>query len=339
MNKKLNFDVNTLVNEVNKCDKSFGIRLKHHDYFDEPQQLFDISCSNAEIYIAKIITVLNGISLENYFCTNEEYGTVSGPIGPENIEFTELSSLEWEKNNKYDIKSLMFKCRFLTMYLQFIMHKLDVIAKNRSINGKSRFGVYEHSYFYLKNIISDVKKLVLCMLTSDEYSNILLINLMHSSYLKKKGKPRKFNHRLNKAITELKNGTKSLAFINEEFMSDDLIIYSVLRIAYMLCSNDTDCSVIPEFRFIEGATREHNLSCLIRSLGESILIHQKYSKRPVMYRAFNAAEPLIMTDFVDVNDDYHLSIGIRALAYTDFILNDKKLHKFINKMINTGKLN
>ena len=54
----------------------------------------------------------------------------------------------------------------------------------------------------------------------------------------------------------------------------------------------------------------------------------------MMYESFFSASPLIMTNYINVNNNVNLSVGVRALAYVDFIMNDKKIHKFIECMIN-----
>jgi hypothetical protein len=334
---KFSFDEESLTKEVNKCDKYLGVKVKKHDAYSEPEQVFGVACAEAQSYIAKLITVINGIDPDAYFSTSETYGTVSGPIGPKNIEFTELSDLEWEKNNKYEMNTLIFKCRFLTAYLQDIMCSLEKISMNRYYKSHNKFGPYEHSYFYLKDLLADIQRLCLCMINGNDYSNILMKNLMHSSYLKKKVNSKKLNKTIYAAITELRTGVHPANILTEDFMSDDMVIYSLLRIAYMLSTNDLDLENIPSFEYIEGATREHDLIRLIEELGSSILIEHKYKKRPSMYKAFNTAEPLIMTNYSNVNDDLYLSIGIRALVYADFIINDKKIHKFVMKMINKGK--
>jgi hypothetical protein len=92
---------------------------------------------------------------------------------------------------------------------------------------------------------------------------------------------------------------------------------------------------LPTFEDLQGATVKHDLVRVIRKIGETIIDTMKYKKRPVMYRAFNLASPKIMSNYAIDLDDCDLAVGIRALAYTDFIIHDKKVHKFITKMINT----
>ena len=115
--RKINFEVDDLIREVRLCDKSFGVKVKKSNAYAEPDKIFEIACAEASMYIGKLITVLNGINPSVYFAESESFGVISGPIGPKNIEFTELSDLEWEEDNKYPIDSLKFKCRFLTPML------------------------------------------------------------------------------------------------------------------------------------------------------------------------------------------------------------------------------
>lgn len=326
--------INTLINEVNSLDKNMGIKLKKPDIVSEPNNYYQISLMRCELYLSKIISILNGIDPDDWFSTSEDYGIISGPTSIKQPEFTSISNLDWEKNNLYNPTSTLFKCRFLTVYLDSIKKKLNKVNKNRYKTDKRKFGIDEFSYFYLKNQINDIRNLVIAIMDSKkDYSNILLKNLFNTHYSKKKIKQKKLNTQIFNAVKELREGMSS-NILSEAFMEDDMIIYTIMRLAYMVSTNDTHLAYLPNFKYFEGATRKDDLIKLIEELGYQITITSEYTKRPLMYDAFFTASPLIMTNYTDVNDNINLSVGVRALAYVDFIMNDKKIHKFIECMIN-----
>lgn len=324
--------IETLTKEVNKCDKHMGVNLKNGDPYKEPKNVYEISSINANNYLGSIIAVLNGINPDVYFSNdeNEKFYVYSY----NDIEFVELSNLEWEKDNKYQTNSLIFKKRFLTSYLLDMISKIDKITINKYNSNKNPLiGFYEHRYFYLKEIISDIRTLVLCMINDKEYQNILLANILNTSYIKKKNN-KNVNKLLYGLIINLKEGTKTSILEKEAFMTDDMVIYSILKIAYILCTGDSNVSCIPKFKYIEGATRKDDLIKLIDELGALIFAKRKYNKRPIMYAAYNRANPLVLSNYTDANDNWYRSIGIRALDYTSFVLHDKTCTKFITDMIN-----
>lgn len=326
--------IDDLVNEVNNLDKNIGIKLKKPDIFSEPDNYYQISLMRSELYLSKIITILNGIDPDDWFTSSDGYGTVSGPTEINQYEFTSISNLDWEKNNVYNTTSILFKCRFLTTYINNIKSRLGKVNKNRYKTDKRKFGIDEYSYFYLKNQINDIRSLVIIMMNDKkDYSNILLKNLFNSHYGKKKIKQKKLNTQIFAAVKELREGMTSNV-LSEAFMEDDMIIYTIMRLAYMISTNDTHLSYLPNFKYFEGATRKDDLVNLIEELGHQIITTSEYTKRPMMYESFFSASPLIMTNYTNVNNNVSLSVGVRALAYVDFIMNDKKIHKFIECMIN-----
>ena len=96
---------------------------------------------------------------------------------------------------------------------------------------------------------------------------------------------------------------------------------------------NTDLDELPNFRDIQGASTKYELRGLTEALGAAIIENRKYNKRPILYRAFNKAEPCLTSRYKDINENWFISVGVRALEYTKFFCNDKYITRFINKMI------
>ena len=114
---------------------------------------------------------------------------------------------------------------------------------------------------------------------------------------------------------------------------EDIAIDSILKLAYLICTGDTSLDELPEFRYIQGANTTYELRGLTEALGSAIMENRKYNKRPMLYLAYNEARPLIMSRYKDINENWFISTGVRALEYTKFFCNDKYISKFIDKMI------
>ena len=329
--KKYDKDLCHIYEEVNQCDKYFGIKLKHPNVMTEPSQVFETSILSSQKYIESLIVALNGIDVDDYFDVDETYSNIF-----EDIEFTDLSDLDWRAKDVYPVNSLKFKCRFLTVVLSEMETKIDRISRQQQkATGCGAVNSFEMSYMNLKNNTADLKRLTMCMLHNKVFGKILLKVIFHESYAKKKLNAKKYNTIVFTLINDLISGTRTDKFINKTpYLDDDLVINHTMRLAYMLTTYDTDTSSLPKFKHLEGATRKDDLCRVIVALGSAIMKAKKYNKRSIVYKAFNEARPCIMTNYSDVNDNIYLSVGIRALVYTDFILNDKWLHKFIEDMIN-----
>jgi hypothetical protein len=130
----------------------------------------------------------------------------------------------------------------------------------------------------------------------------------------------------------LQNGLKYSLFRDKD-MPEDIAINSILQLAYLICTGDTSLDELPNFRDIQGADTTYELRKLTEALGAAIIENRKYDKRPLLYIAYNKARPKIMSRYKDINENWFICTGVRALEYTKFFCDDKYISKFIDKMI------
>lgn len=317
-----------LCSEVNSFDKDFGIKLKHINPYGEPEMVFKEFAENFKTFLYCVLCEINGISSETYINKDKSLKEFK------DSEFTDLSILEWDLDDSYDTNSYLFKCRFLTVFLTEYIEKIDLIAI-RKYDYLSRFksGKYENGYFYLKRIADDTRRFISVVLSGNSFSNILLKMNQNCSYMRvKKTDPRELNKYIYDIRHELQIGLKESLFKEKE-MPEDIAINSILQLAYLLCTGNTDLDELPNFKHIQGADTTYELRGLTEALGAAILENRKYEKRPILYLAYNKANPKIMSDYDDINEDWFISIGVRALEYTKFFCGDKHITRFINKML------
>lgn len=327
---KINIDIEEIRKGVNECDRDFGLRLKSRNEYLQPDEIYEQALEDVRDYLTKLICVLNGVNVSDFYSIDEETGKINGVL--DNFSFTSNSKLNWKEPGKYKITDVRFKCRFLTLYLMELNEKLNKMSKRKFEESDDKICAYEHAYFYLKGFVQDADRLINVMINNNDHENIILKNILNNTYSCKKVNHKELNVCIYSSITELKEGIQSSKF-SERFMSDDMIIYSLLRIAYMVSTNKTNFNkALPKFKYIEGASKDDDLIKLIATLGSSIIAEHKYSKRPILYRAFNSASPKIMTNYKEAVTDYYVNTGLRALSYVDFIFDDKVISNFIYDM-------
>lgn len=338
--KKVYYD--DLRAEVNAMDKAFGLRLKHPDIYAEPHQYYQVMEAQAQMYSAGLICVFNGIDLGDYFETDElsGYGTICKPVGIMHPVFRASSALNWDGRSKYGHKSLMFRCRFLTEVLFEVMCNIDRITKRET---KEKFTM-KHSFdeqriIVCKKVMDDCSRLVKLMITpKKEFKNSLLIMQEHVSYTMKNVNHQNLKKKLNSHVLNLRHGTKKDPFTQTRLLSDDIIINDLLEIAYMLATNRTDIKNLPKFKFIEGATVNHNLVKLITHLGDAILRAEHDTGFNRMFRAYINARPRVYSDFAnECNNDLRVLYGCVALGFASFVMNDKFISSFVDEMMRKGK--
>lgn len=332
-----------LVDTVNKYDKDFGIKLKHPDIWCCPEQYRQIIEARAELLIAAYICAVNGISVEDYFETDDSamnYGTICRPVGVENLEFTDESYLRWIDTRTYNTDSLIFRCRFVTLVLSEFLGRMDKITEQEVKQKKRSFMRHssdEQRIMLTKRIVEDCDLFVHLMLDAEEsYKNIILVMQEHLSYTKRKVEHQKLRTLVNGHVIQLRRGMVKEPFTGR-FFSDDVAIFSILKITYMMSTNKTNVNTLPKFKYIESATVKHNLIKLIEELGSQIIKSTNGKNYAPMFKAFIDSSPSIWTEFYkEAYDNLSVKIGICAIEYTKFILNDKTIDKFIDEMKKKG---
>lgn len=335
--------VDDLINAVNAYDKEHGIKLKHPDVWADPFSFRNIAESKADMNIGALICIVNGVKVEDYFETDtsdSHYGTICGPIGVNYAQFTEFSVLEWQDmKTTYNTDSLIFRCRYLTLVLGQIMGNLSKITELEVYEKRKMFrhSGDEQRILLLKDIMEKTIRFVNIILTPNtSYQNIILLMQEHVSYTKRKVKHEELRNLINGHVIETRNNMKTDP-ITGRFLTDDMCIYNVLKIAYMLATNKTNVDTLPKFKYIEGATVKHDLVLLIEELGAQILSNIKGKKYAPMFGAFVEARPIVWTEFYkETQENFAIRIGILSLAYTKFVFNDKTMSKFIDEMMLKG---
>lgn len=317
-----------LCKEVNAFDKEFGIKLKKINPYGEPEIVFQSFADSFKIFLYSVLCEINGITSDVYLTKKKNVRTFN------EAEFTDLSILEWNSSDTYNPNSYIYKCRFLTVFLMEYIERIDDIAlKKYDYLSMFKSGKFENGYFYLKSIADDTRRFIKVILSGNSYGNIMLKMNQNCSYIRtKKTDPRELNKYIREIRHELKKGLKETLFKAKE-MPEDIAINSILQLAYLISTGNTSLDELPNFRYIEGANTSYELRGLTEALGSAIIENRKYEKRPILYLAYNKARPQIMSRYKDINENWFISAGVRALEYTKFFCNDKYISKFIDKMI------
>ena len=317
-----------LCKEVNTFDKEFGIKLKNINPYNEPEMVFQSFVESFRDFLYSVLCEINGITADVYLTKKKRVRHF------DNAEFTDLSILEWDSDDTYDTDSYIYKCRFLTVFLIEYIERIDKIAlKKYDYLSMFKTGKFENGYFYMKNIANDTRRFIKVILSGNPYGNILLKMNQNCSYIRtKKTDPRELNKYIREIRHELKIGLKE-SWIMKKDMPEDIAINSILQLAYLISTGNTSLDDLPNFKYIEGANTSYELRGLTEALGSAIIENRQYEKRPILYLAYNKAKPDIMSRYKDINENWFISAGVRALEYTKFFCNDKYISKFIDKMI------
>ena len=329
--------VNELIQNVNEFDKTFGLKLKHPDIWIEPESFIESILAKTDMSIGGLICVINGIDADEWMDNDSIFSTFSKSISVSDNDFIEMSVIDWEDTEtEYNTDSMIFKCRFLTYVLASVLGRTDNIIK-REVK-KQKHSKDERAIMACKSYISDVTRFVKIMLHPDGvYKNIILKMHEYVSYSRKKYDHEELKELLNNHMISLRENIKPGSFMEPRFLEDDLIIFMILKIAYLLATNDIDMKNLPNFKYIEGATIAHDMIKIISNLGEAIIKARKNGMFSPMFKSFMEARPYIWSDYKDEADrDLRVDIGLNALEYVSFVACDPLVTKFIKNMKRKG---
>ena len=310
---------------VNDLDKEMDIDLKNPKYFKDPDLGFQLSCFQYQEYLSKIVVELNQVIV---------------PKGMEVTMFTKemigLSKLEWGKGNVYDIDSIMYRCRFLTLFLTEISsHVLDLCERLYRYQTPG-VGIYEHGYFYLLDIQDKIKRFVYLFLRGNDWRNLIVKMLEYTFLLstKKYGRQDKLITISRQLINEIRDGYYHTWF-RKPYLDECVIINDIFKLAVLLCAGTGDVNAVPNFSdFEEKVAGKSDYRYEIAYIGKSILLNiSHYRKGAKMFQIFEDASPDLQYTLKGVNNNPYLACGCRALDYVGFILDDRCVTSLINKIL------
>jgi hypothetical protein len=315
----------------------------------EPKEVFNRELENSRFEIARMMCTINGINPKTFFVKTKK-GICSKPISTRTTslngnDFIFQSNLNWNSSSSYDIATMKFKLRFLTVILEEISNKLSKISKQRyRLSDDEKLGLFENGYFHIKATTNDIKNLISMMNKNYQYRNNLLMVIFDSSY----GGPRVFNpknpksnnvHRPSKLNGQIFAGVEEVLFglnpkniLTDKLLEDDIAMYDIFRLAYMLSTGDDNNHNLFSFNVLEGYKKNADLTYVIKALGDSIIKSHKNGK-PIVYTAFHEAHPIINSNITGSYHNISIITGIEALGLVKFVINNEKVSRFIDSML------
>lgn len=320
-----------IMNEVNKFDKKFGVRLKHPNAWREPEEYRLTYIDRCKSELTNLVCILNGVDPRDYYGNNFLYANSKlFRVTPMDYDFSSLSNLEWYQNGEYPVSSTIFKSRYLTYILTKLLDRFERISERR-FKGK-KHEKYDRILMMDTKLMRDIVTFINAVYY-DEYKNIMIRIHNRLTYGYKSVKARKINKLVTDISMDCRGCFQKGLFSTSKIMPDDLILIRVFSLAYYLVTDNHKGTGIPKFKKVEGKTTSDDLLFMIEKLGEEIIkSHKNYN---VLFKAFITASPKITSSYGNqAYDNEAVRVGIIALTYTKFFMNDKNIDKFIDEILN-----
>lgn len=309
---------------VNELDKESGVRLKHPGETVDTDFKFKKKVEKYRYALSSILFQINEMKMKKYVEKNSIYGKEVKAIA---IDEKFMKKSKWFDNEEVDIETDKFVMRFITYVIAWVIKNLAVLSElSYEYNDDGEFIEYESKLDYAKYISKRTMDFVTKVLSGESFEDDLLYfqTLMILLNINKD------NHK--KTFKKISNYHEQVRIVSDRM--DRLFIpeqagtmNSILKLAYMVSTNDPKVkgkiTYNDNYKFYKTReTRE-----MISELGYEILKSKKKYSTPELFRFFIYADPKIYSQWVDVNEDDELAVGIIAMRFLAYIMNDNSSDK------------
>ena len=284
------------------------------------KQLYMITEANFEYHLIEMILMLNDIDETKIMVANR-YGTIINDFGFDK-RFKELSCFDWKK--EYPINSPEYRGKFATLLLFWMLDNTeDLIDSVYEYYPEKKKGSIKRSV--LKTVITRIDLFIVNFLAKDTIYSDTMYDVLDLTILASGN---------DKIAKIMKNYQTQRAFIKDSLESeeydDSLIWHNVIRLAYMMATNNRNFNKLPDYDAKIDLSNPDVIKDSIGRLGLAICIQRNNHKRkPEIYKIFSKANPLILSSFDDVNEHIELKVGTKALMFLAFIVNDESFSNFL----------
>lgn len=304
-----------------------GLLYKNRKYRVSAKNMYIINCANWEFHLMEEILMINKIPVGQYLYAND-YGTICENFLI-NKKFKEMSCFNWEIV-PYAKDSLAFRGKFSTLLLYWVMRHTDPLCKMIQSNIQGNKGELRGKA--LDNIIKRVDLFVINFMAGDTTYGDNMEDILDITTLEADDK--KFHHIIKNFVNQ-KRFLIDIINCPEDDTPIGLIWDSILKLAYMMATNNTNFKNIPKYKEEIDLSDPHILKEYVGRLGLAILMFRanKHRKRPVLYTIWTKASPDYKSSFHEINEAVEFNIGVKALYYLMFLVDDENFTEYITEMI------
>lgn len=266
------------------------------------KELYDLTLRAFQFHLYEIICLVNGIDKDIYIDEDSQDLYRNMKL---NDTFKSMSKLDWETPAPID--GLRFRGRFLTALLLKAIRKTHdcLLTASQRMEGMKR---YKAMNTLLRWWMLQLDSFMITYLSSD--GNYLKWLLAIERFL------------MMETAIDVEKFMKALVETGDTILAVEdpsICVANTTRIAYILATHGAKTKHCPEYNEDYDPKNELDVANQIGQLGYAILRYRKKTdaKLPVLYAAFQKANPEVVSRFYDKSEDKpELTVGLRAMEFS-----------------------
>lgn len=319
--------------EVNNLDIQHGCDLKHPgDIVDTPSK-FEVKINKLKKRLTKYLFRLNKMDFKKKMVKGTIYGTEV-----QNIEITKKfrKASPWFGPDEVEIDDVRFRVRFISyLFAWTIRHIKDVAEICFAINKDNDELEYLSKIDYAKRTVDKAIALADKIVNGEDMGDDLIYFEELIMYMESSPKTKK---KVFKNTKNLRQQSQTLALDCRPFpavpmYSQDILMDTMCKLAYMVSTHDIKMKIDIPFHQGYKFRKTRETKVIIKELGASILKRRKKCGVPLMFKYFVSSDPIIYSKWEDVNRDRELCVGVMALKYLAFIINDPNVERRVDLLV------
>lgn len=318
-------DLSKIRKQVNHLDAKYRVKLNDPDFFKEPETNFHLAAFTFQEYLGNVIRELNRV-----------YTKTDVKSEGFDREIIRLSKLNWTKPGRYDMDSLIYRSRFLTLFLTEILSNVVTLCEKEYNYHSPGVGIYEHQYFYLTDMMDRVSRFIRLYLDQEECKNLMVKMLEYTIFLKvnRKKKAERLIEGSKNFIRELRDGSQSSFFV-PRLLDDSLILDNLFKFTiFSVCGSGKDIATPSFDGFKNKRIGVDDFRYEIAYIGKVIMMSTDgFRDRGILYQIFLDASPYLEYNFPNIRTNEYLRCGAHALDYVKFVLDTKDTDEIIDGIL------
>lgn len=269
--------------------------------------LYNVTLMHFQLHLYELICVINSIPVGIYIQSSRKRVELIQNMKL-NDEFKTYSKLDWD--TPYPINGLYFRGRFATCVIFEIIKRSHKIVK--SILEEGREGNLTKS---------ETKQLQHRILDSW----ITIVDTFVAEYIRKDGDYVKPLRKIEELLGVSGDNDPEIRYYVEE--TDELLrrrdeagieVNNITKVAYALATGSLNTKRCPEYNQDFMYSDDRDSAEQVGQLGFAILKYRrKHEKLPVLYKAFQKANPKIQSRFYMMNEGApEITVGVKALEFS-----------------------